>query len=228
MARAAALALLAAVCLAEPEPSARMIEISAKIRQSGSDGVLIRERGAPAIVCAEGQEGKLFIGRNLPDGEPDLDAIRVEFTPRVLDDGRIEIKVVSLGTELGERPGSPSAPPPGPAGKAGLTFHSALPAEQLFSVAGKGGTRRWLRVGQSVDGWTLAAYDPERRLLRLTRGGESLALALTKPSLTEPPPTGPRIERLRLLPGEPAEIVGRDGHRMVVTARISEGEPPAR
>jgi len=228
MARAPALALLAALCLADPEPSGRMIEVGATIRQSGSDGVLIRERGAPAIVCPEGQEGKLFIGRYLPGGEPDLDAVRVEFTPRVLDDGRIEIKVVSLGTELGERPGSPAAPPPVTTGKSGLTFHSALPAEQLFSLADKRGARRWLRIGQSVDGWTLAAYDPERRLLRLTRGGESVALALTKPSLTEPPPTGPRIERLRLLPGEPAEILGRDGHRMVVTARIFEGEPPAR
>lgn len=227
MARAPALALLATLCLAEPQPSGRMIEVSATIRQSGSDGVLIRERGAPAIVCPEGQEGKLFIGRNLPGGEPDLDAIRVEFTPRVREDGRIEIKVVSLGTELGDRPDTPASadgkPRPG-----GPTFHSALPAERLFSVAGKDGCRSWLRFGQKVDGWTLAGYDAATQTLSLSQGGRTLRLALAKPSFAEPAPAGPRIETLAVLPGEPAEIVGKDGHRMVIKARLYEGDPPAR
>lgn len=225
---ALAAALLAAGCLAEDAPSGRMIEVRASLVQIRPDGSGASQRGAPSVVCAEGQEGKLFIGRHLPSGEPDLEAIRVEFTPRVLEDGRIEIKVVSLGTELGERPEAPPATPPGTAGRAGLTFHSALPAEQLYSLAGEGSARRWLRIGQAIDGWTLAGYDAERRLLRLTRGAQSLTLALTKPSLTEPAPARPRIERLRVLPGESAELVGRDGHRMVLTARILEEEPAER
>lgn len=218
-------ALLAAACLAEDAPAGRSIEVRASLVQIRPDGSGASKRGVPSVVCAEGQEGKLFIGRNLPGGEPDLDAIRVEFTPRVLEDGSVEIKVVSLGTELGERP---EAPPPAGAARPGLTFHSALPAEHLYSVAGAGSARRWLRIGQAIDGWTLVSYDAERRLLRLTRAGQSQTLALTKPSLTEPAPAGPRIERLRVLPGESAELVGRDGHRMVITARVLQEEPAER
>lgn len=226
MRRAAAGLLLVAAAAVAGE-TRTMVEISASLVRIRPDGGGASLRGTPSVTCPDGEEAKLFIGQNHPDGTPDPDAIRVEFTPRVRDDGRIEIKVVSLGTELGDRPDTPASTD-GKTRPGGPTFHSALPAERLFSVAGKDGCRSWLRFGQKVDGWTLAGYDAATQTLSLSQGGRTLRLALAKPSLAEPAPAGPRIETLAVLPGEPAEIVGKDGHRMVIKARLYEGAPPAR
>lgn len=227
-------ALLGAIILAATDTGAaeeprRQVEITAALVRIRPDGGGASQRGTPGLICVDGEEGKLFIGRNNEDGTPDPDAVRIEFTPRILDDGRIQIKVVSLGTELGERPeGGPAATPARPGAEPGIVFHSAWPAERLYSLAGRNGTRAWMRIGQTVDGWTLVRYEEERHTLTLSRGGQTLRLGLTQASVTEPPAAGPRIETLVVQPGQPAQLVGKDGHRLVISARPVEGAPAGR
>lgn len=224
--RLAGLLLLSATA-ALAEDQRPVFEISADLVQIKPDGSGASQRGTPSVTCPDGEEAKLFIGQNHPDGAPDLHAVRIEFTPHLLGDGRIEIKVVSLGTELGERPEpAPSADKNTPRPK--LTFHSALPADKLFSVAGKDSSRNWLRLGQKVDGWTLASYDEPTKTLTLTLGSQSQRLSLAKASLSDPNPAGPRTETVTILPGQPAEIVGKDGHRIVIRARRLEETAPSR
>ena len=228
MRAAAVVALLLLACESSGEDATRrMVEISANLIQIRPDGSGASLRGTPGVTCPDGVEAKLFVGRQNPDGTPDLEAIRIEFTPRILDDGRVEIKVVSLGTELGEMP-EPAKPSREEAGQPKLSFHSALPSENLFSVAGRNGYRSWLRIGQTVDGWTLSRYDAETRTITLTQGTRTQRLGLAKAGLTDTKPSGPRIETVSVLPGESAEILGKDGHRIVIKARIFEGQPPPR
>lgn len=221
-----ALLLLAGEVSGEAE-TRRMVEISANLVQIRPDGSGASLRGTPGVTCPDGVEAKLFVGRQEPDGTPDPNAVRIEFTPRILDDGRVEIKVVSLGTELGETP-EQAKPAREEAGQPKLTFHSALPSENLFSLAGRNGYRSWLRIGQTIDGWTLSRYDNETRTLSLTQGTRTQRLGLAKAGLADTKPAGPRIETITVLPGQAAEIVGREGHRIVIKARVFEGQPPQR
>ena len=224
--RAAAIvaALLLAAGASGEGDARRMVEITANLVQIRPDGSGASLRGTPGVTCPDGVEAKLFIGRNEPDGTPDPRAIRVEFTPRILEDGRVEIKVVSLGTELGEQPDA-IQPVRASGTDAKLSFHSALPSDNLFSVAGRNGHRSWLRIGQRIDGWTLIRYDATTRTLWLSTGGRTQQLTLAKAGLAEPKPSGPRIETVTVQPGQSAEIVGKDGHRMVLSARVYDEEP---
>lgn len=218
-----ALALAATTVCAQAgdkDASLALVEIS------GATGT----QALPPITCADGEEGKIFVGQEYPDGRPDTDAIRIEVTPTILPDGRVRIRVVSLGVELGDQPDRPAGTKPGKAGpEAGIVFHSALPADGLFSVAGQNGYRIWMRLGQKVDGWSLSSYDQASQALVLTRSGRTLRLNLSKPSIGEPPGDyKPRIETVTVLPGETAEIAGKDGHRVLLKARVVERPAPGR
>lgn len=225
---------LAALILLVPtgqadEPPRRQIEVTVavlKAKAGGGNETL----STPSVVCPEGEECKLFIGQERADGRPDDNAIRIEVTPTITDDGRIRIRLVSLGTELGEQPGKPE---PGATGKGApesrITFHSALPSDGLYSVAGANGARSWLRIGQSVDGWKLSAYDAATRSLLLTQGNRNLRLAMAGASVGSPADaSGRRTEILTVLPGEQAQVLGRNGASLTVSARVYADKPPAR
>lgn len=212
------------------EDNRTAITISGTLAQIRPDGSGATARGLPTITCYDGIVGKIFIGHEYGDGRPDPDAIRIEVTPTIQSDGRIQIRVVSLGVELGEQPDREAEKATGkniPAAK--ITFHSALPADGLFSLAGQNGYRSWMRLGQKVDGWSLLSYDKVTQTLTLDRAGQKLRLSLTKASLGEAPKDyKPRIETVTVLPGEPAEIIGKDGRRIVLKAQLFGTTPPGR
>lgn len=206
------------------EDPGRKVEIIAQVLQAraGAEPVLL---AMPSVVCAEGSEAEIHLGRFDSDGAPDAEAIRMQLTPRVLDDGRIEIKVVSLGSELGMKP-EPGRGQGAAQAESAPVFHSALPAEKLFSLAGRSGQRRWLRLGQSIEGWTVESFEPASATLSLRRGQRTQRLILAKPSGGEPDPLPPRIVTVAMLPGRHAEILGKDGRRLVIKARLFERAPP--
>jgi hypothetical protein len=59
-------------------------------------------------------------------------------------------------------------------------FHSAIPAEGLYSIEDIAGARRWLKVGRVVDGWTIKAYDEKREVLTISQLGKVQELTLHK------------------------------------------------
>jgi hypothetical protein len=164
------------------------------------------------------------------NGRVDENAIRIEMTPTILSDGRIQLRVVSLGTELGEKISPDTLTTQAkPAGDTKINFHSALPSDGLFSVAGQNGSRSWLRIGQKVDGWTLTSYDSSSKSLTLSRGTQLLRLNLVKASASDPTANGaPRVEIITMLPGEQSEIIGKDGYRLIIKVRLFDSPPPTR
>jgi len=229
----ATLALLALTGIARAEDkddTPILVEISGTLVQIRPDSSGASARPLPTLTCVNGTEAKIFVGRQNEDGHPDPDAIRFEVTPNILPDGRIQIRFVSLGVELGEQPDratEKTAPKTGLASK--ITFHSALPADGLYSVTGQNGYRSWMRLGQKVDGWSLSSYDKSTQTLVLNRAGQILRLSLTKASLGEAPNANrPRIEVVTVLPGEAAEFVGKDGRRVVLKAQLFSSPPPGR
>lgn len=227
MRAAAAIAFLAfAAAGAAGDPRA-WVEIAATVSQSRPGQGETRVLGTPSETCPVGQECKLFVGRQSQDGAVDADAIRIEVTPTLLDDGRIQLRVVSLGTELGERPAD-GVRRTGPAQAASrLTFHSALPAEGLYSVAGADGARSWLRIGQTVDGWRLAGYEAAARLLVLSRDGRELRLPMASASVgSATEADGRRTEVVTIPPGGQAQLLGKDGRQVVLSARRVDPAQP--
>jgi hypothetical protein len=59
-------------------------------------------------------------------------------------------------------------------------FHSAIPAEGLYSIEDIAGARRWLKVGRVVDGWTIKSYDLKREVLTIAQLGKVQELTLHK------------------------------------------------
>jgi type II secretory pathway component HofQ len=59
-------------------------------------------------------------------------------------------------------------------------FHSAIPAEGLYSIEDIAGARRWLKVGRVVDGWTIKSYDVKREVLTIAQLGKVQELTLHK------------------------------------------------
>jgi hypothetical protein len=210
--------------------SKTQIEITTFATHVRSDGSGASTRGLPTVTTTDGQECKVFFGNGYADGRVDVTAIRMEFTPTILSDGRVQLRFVSLGTELGEKISPDTLTTQAkPAADAKINFHSALPSDGLFSVAGQNGSHSWLRIGQKVDGWTLTSYDSGSKSLSLLRGTQSLRLSLVKASTSNPNANGaPRVETITMLPGEQSEIIGKDGHRLIVKVRLYDSPPPAR
>ena len=50
----------------------------------------------------------------------------------------------------------------------------------LYSVEEIAGTRRWLKVGRLVDGWTIKSYDEKREVLTISQLGKVQELTLHK------------------------------------------------
>lgn len=59
-------------------------------------------------------------------------------------------------------------------------FHSAIPADGLYSLEDIAGVRHWVKVGRVIDGWTIKAYDKKREILSISRQGRTEELALRK------------------------------------------------
>lgn len=53
----------------------------------------------------------------------------------------------------------------------------------LYSLADSTGSGRWVKLGESFDGWKLASFDPVTQRLTLTRDGETRELGLADGSL---------------------------------------------
>jgi hypothetical protein len=210
--------------------SKTQIEITTFTTHIRTDGSGASTRGLPTVTTTDGQECKIFRGSEYTDGRVDENATRIEMTPTILSDGRIQLRVVSLGTELGEKISPDTLTTQAkPTADTKINFHSALPSDGLFSVAGQNGSRSWLRIGQKVDGWTLTSYDSSSKSLTLSRGTQLLRLNLVKASTSDPTANGaPRVEIITMLPGEQSEIIGKDGHRLIVKVRLYDSPPPAR
>ena len=206
------------------------IEITTFVTRIHPDGSGASTRAMPTVTTTEGQECKVFFGNGYSDGRVDVTAIRMEFTPTILNDGRVQLRFVSLGTELGEKISTDTLTTQAkPAADTKINFHSALPSDGLFSVAGQNGTRSWLRIGQKVDGWTLTNYESNSKSLTLSRGTQSLRLSLVKATASDPTANGaPRVEIITALPGEQSEIIGKDGYRLLIKVRLFDSPPPTR
>lgn len=210
--------------------SKTQIEITTSVTHIHPDGSGASTRAMPTVTTTDGQECKVFFGNGYSDGRVDVTAIRMEFTPTILSDGRVQLRFVSLGTELGEKISADTLTTQAkPKVDTKINFHSALPSDGLFSVAGQNGSRSWLRIGQKVDDWTLTSYDSGSKSLTLTRGTQSLSLSLVKASASDPTANGaPRVEIITALPGEQSEIIGKDGHRLIIKVRLFDSPPPTR
>lgn len=224
----AASAVLLWISGAWAEAPQSWVEISATVTRTKPGQTGTAALVTPILMnCPVGQECKLFVGKTSTDGSVDLDAIRIEVTPTLLDDGRIQLKVVSLGTELGERPGDAGGRPAPAKAEPRLRFHSALPADGLFSVAGVDNTRRWLRLGQCIDGWKLSGYEAANRTLLVTQGDQTLRLPMASASVgSVTDADGRRIEVVTLPPGGQAQLLGKDGSQLTLGARRVEPTRP--
>lgn len=208
---------------AAPPPSVRVRAVINHPRPNGKTETL----STPMITAVSGSEAKVIVGgKPGADGKPVENAMEMSATPTVQPDGminlglrivlnnKVEADPESEKKQKRSRKGDGSAVP-----HEGLPiFHSALPADGLFSLEDTRGQRRWVAIGRSIDGWKLDSYDKTREILILTQGSARQELPLHKSVVTASATDINTVVTLK--PGESTKIGGMGGVEVTVSADI--------
>jgi type II secretory pathway component HofQ len=134
---------------------------------------------SPSAVAVSGKQATIGVSSN--DG-----GITFSVTPTVGPDGAIALKMdTQVKTKADPATQNPDEirrkQKEAARQKSNMPiFHSAIPAEGLYSVEDIAGARRWLKIGRVVDGWTLKSYDEKREVLTLAQLGKVQELTLHK------------------------------------------------
>lgn len=207
-----------------PPPSVRVRAVISHPRPSGKTDTL----STPLVTAVSGTEARVIIaGKPGADGKPVENALEMSATPTVQQDGTINLGLrivlnnkVEADTESEKKQKRSRKGDGAPVPHEGLPiFHSALPADGLFSLEDSRGARRWVALGRSIDGWRLESYDKVKEILILTQGNARQELPLHKSVVTASATDINTVVTLR--PGESTKIGGMGGVEVTVTADLA-------
>lgn len=207
-----------------PPPSVRVRAVINHPKANGKTDTL----STPVVTAVSGSEARVIVsGKPGADGKPVENALEMSATPTVQPDGTISLGLrIVINNKVEADPESEkkqkrnrrndgAAVP-----HEGLPiFHSALPADGLFSLEDSRGQRRWVALGRSMDGWKLESYDKVKEILILTQGSARQELPLHKSVVSASATDINTVVTLR--PGESTKIGGMGGVEVTVTADIA-------
>ena len=94
-----------------------------------------------------------------------------------------------------------------------------LAKEGLFSIQDSRSARRWYKLGATVEGWKLEAFDVETNVLTVSQGATQQELHLYKSSIEASASELSTVVTVR--PGEIAKVPGVGGIELSVSGIVS-------
>lgn len=101
-------------------------------------------------------------------------------------------------------------------------FHSAIPAEGLYSVEDIAGVRRWVKIGRVIDGWTVKSYDEKREVLTISQLGKVQELTLHKAVIDGAAVTHGNTSVASVKSGESVKFTTPEGVEVEVKAEVMQ------
>lgn len=101
-------------------------------------------------------------------------------------------------------------------------FHSAIPAEGLYSVEDIAGVRRWVKIGRVIDGWTVKSYDEKREVLTISQLGKVQELTLHKAVIDGAVVTHGNTSIASVKSGESTKFTTPEGVEVEVKAEVMQ------
>jgi hypothetical protein len=172
------LASLPLVGLSQEVAAPTHIQVTTTFTRKDATGK-VESVSSPTVVAISGKQATIGVG----GGD---NGINFSVTPTVGADGSIALK---MDTQVKSKADPATQNPDelrrkqkeAARQKSNLpVFHSAIPAEGIYSVEDGAGVRRWLKVGRTVDGWTIKSYDEKREVLTISQLGKVQELTLHK------------------------------------------------
>jgi hypothetical protein len=181
---------------------------------------------APSVSAVSGSEARVSVAGKPdpkdPKGQPQ-GGMELVLSPTVQPDGAISISLrVSINAK--PEPVDPKADKrerkrEGKAHDGTLVFYSVLGKEGLFSIQDSRSSRRWYKLGATVEGWKLDSFDAETNVLTVSQGATHQELHLYKSSVKASASELSTVVTVR--PGEIAKVPGVGGLEVTVSASVS-------
>lgn len=217
----ASLVLLASLPLAgwcQEVAAPAHVQVSTTFTRKDASGK-VETIASPTAVAVSGKQATIGVSSN--DG-----GITFSVTPTVGPDGTIALK---MDTQVKSKADPATQNPDelrrkqkeAARQKSNMpVFHSAIPAEGLYSVEDGAGVRRWLKVGRTVDGWTIKAYDEKREVLTISQLGKVQELTLHKAIIDGLAVTHGNTTTASVKSGESTKFTTPEGVEVEVKAEV--------
>jgi hypothetical protein len=181
---------------------------------------------APSVSVISGSEARVSVaGRpdpKDPKGKPES-SMELVISPTVQPDGMVSISVrVSISHKaevVDPKDAKRERKRESKAHDGSLVFYSVLAKEGLFSIQDSRSGRRWYKLGATVEGWKLEAFDVETNVLTVSQGPTRQELHLYKSSIEASASELSTVVTVR--PGEIAKVPGVGGLEVSVSASVS-------
>jgi len=181
---------------------------------------------APSVSVISGSEARVSVaGRpdpKDPKGKPES-SMEMVISPTVQPDGMVSISVrVSIAHKaevVDPKDAKRERKRESKAHDGSLVFYSVLAKEGLFSIQDSRSGRRWYKLGSTVEGWKLEAFDVETNVLTVSQGATHQELHLYKSSIEASASELSTVVTVR--PGEVAKVPGVGGLELSVSASVS-------
>jgi hypothetical protein len=178
---------------------------------------------APQMSVISGSEARVSVGAKPdPKGQPQA-SMELVIAPTVQPDGMVSISVrVSIAHKaevVDPKDAKRERKRESKAHDGSLVFYSVLAKEGLFSIQDSRSGRRWYKLGATVEGWKLEAFDVETNVLTVSQGATHQELHLYKSSIEASASELSTVVTVR--PGEVAKVPGVGGLELSVSATVS-------
>lgn len=178
---------------------------------------------APQVSVISGSEARVSVGAKPdPKGQPQA-SMELVIAPTVQPDGMVSISVrVSISHKaevVDPKDAKRERKRESKAHDGSLVFYSVLAKEGLFSIQDSRSGRRWYKLGSTVEGWKLEAFDVETNVLTVSQGATRQELHLYKSSVEASASELSTVVTVR--PGETAKVPGVGGLEVSVSASVS-------
>ena len=180
----------------------------------------------PSVSVISGSEARVSVaGRpdpKDPKGKPES-SMELVISPTVQPDGMLSISVrVSISHKaevIDPKDAKRERKRESKAHDGTLVFCSVLAKEGLFSIQDSRSGRRWYKLGSTVEGWKLEAFDVESNVLIVSQGPTRQELHLYKSSVEASASELSTVVTVR--PGEIAKVPGVGGLELSVSGTVS-------
>ncbi len=180
----------------------------------------------PSVSVISGSEARVSVaGRpdpKDPKGKPES-SMDLAISPTVQPDGMLSISVrVSISHKaevVDPKDAKRERKRESKAHDGTLVFYSVLAKEGLFSIQDSRSARRWYKLGSTIEGWKLEAFDVETNVLTVSQGATHQELHLYKSSVEASASELSTVVTVR--PGEIAKVPGVGGLELSVSGIVS-------
>ena len=219
--RLASLAVLASLPLAgwgQEVAAPTHIQVTTTFTRKDANGK-VDSLTSPTVVAISGKQATIGVGG--ADG-----GINFSVTPTVGADGAIALKMdTQVKTKVDPATQNPDElrrkQKEAARQKSNMpVFHSAIPAEGLYSIEDIAGARRWMKVGRVVDGWTIKSYDEKREVLTISQLGKVQELTLHKAVIDGVAVTHGNTTTASVKSGESTKFTTPEGVEVEVKAEV--------